>query len=157
MTFVKGARQSAKFQTNCSGEVPPNLYFDRLFWLKVYKISAEKVQRSYVSWHWRVVKNLKKSWFLVSKMTRIWLILIQAIKSLKNLHFDLKKNIGVIFYDTEESCKIEERLTCGFEYNIKNLANFHQNTWQCQNWYFHGILLSKVENAWAKNLQRSYA
>ena len=40
------------------------------------------------------------------KMTRIWLILIQAIKSLKNLHFDLKKNIGVIFYDTEESCKI---------------------------------------------------
>ena len=88
MTFVKGARQSAKFQTSCSGEVPPNFYFDRLLLLKIYKISAEKVQRSYVSWHWRVVKNVKKNRFLVSKVTRIWLILIRAIKSLKNLHFD---------------------------------------------------------------------
>ena len=40
--------------------------------------------------------------------------------------------------------------------NDKNLANFHQNIWKCQNWYFHGILLSKVENVWATNLQRSY-
>ena len=124
MTFVKGARQSAKFQTNCSGEVPPNLYFDRLFLLKVYKISAEKVQRSYVSWHWRVVKNLKKSWFLVSKMTRIWLILIQAIKSLKNLHFDLKKNIGVIFYDTEESCKIWRKIDLWFWIYHKEFGKF---------------------------------
>ena len=34
---------------------------------------------------------------------------------------------------------------------MRNLANFHQNTWKCQNWYFHGILLFKVENAWATN------
>ena len=45
--------------------------------------------------------------------------------------------------------KFEEKLTCGLENDMRNLANFHQNTWKCQNWYFHGILLSKVENAWA--------
>ena len=28
--------------------------------------------------------------------------------------------------------------------------------WKCQNFDFDGILLSKVENAWAKNLQRGY-
>ena len=47
--------------------------------------------------------------------------------------------------------KFEEKLTCGLENDMRNLANFHQNTWKCQNWYFHGILLFKVENAWATN------
>ena len=40
--------------------------------------------------------------------------------------------------------------------DLSNLANSHQNTWKFQNWYFYGILLFKVENAWAKHLQRSY-
>ena len=41
-----------------------------------------------VSWHWRLMQNLKKNWFVVSKLIRIWWILIRALKSLKNLHFD---------------------------------------------------------------------
>ena len=41
--FYKRAQQSAKFQTfDCSGEISPNLYFDRLLLLKVYKVSAKK-------------------------------------------------------------------------------------------------------------------
>ena len=41
--FYKGAHQSAKFQTfDCSGEISPNLYFDRLLLLEVYKVSAKK-------------------------------------------------------------------------------------------------------------------
>ena len=56
----------------------------------------------------------------------------------------------------ESDAKFEEKLTCGLENNMRNLENFHQSTWQCQNWYFPGILLSKVQNAQAKNLQRSY-
>ena len=32
----------------------------------------------------------------------------------------------------------------------------HQKTWKYQNWDFDRIFLSKVENAWAKYLQRSY-
>ena len=67
--------------------ISPNLYLDRLLLLKVYKISAKKVQRSCVSWHWRLMKNLKKNWFVVSKLTRIWWVFIRALKSLKNLHF----------------------------------------------------------------------
>ena len=88
MIFTKGSHQSAKFQTfDCSGETSPNLYFDRLLLLKVYTISAKKVQRSYVSWHWGVMWNLKKNCFVVSKMTRIWWTLIRALKSLQKLHF----------------------------------------------------------------------
>ena len=51
--------------------------------------------------------------------------------------------------------KSEKKLTCGLENDMRNLANFRKNTWKCQNWYFHGNLLSKVEHAWAKNLQES--
>ena len=89
MICTKGAHQSVKFQTfNCSPKISPNLYFDRILLLKVYKISAKKIQRSYVSWPWRVMQNLKKNWLIVSKMTRIWWILTRALKSLANLHFD---------------------------------------------------------------------
>ena len=93
--------QKKPIKVQISGDISPNLYFDRLLLLKVYKVSAKKVQRSFVSWHWRVVQNLKKNRFVV------WQI-------------------------------------------------FTRTTWRCQNWGFDGILLSKVENAWAKNLQRSY-
>ena len=42
MIWTKGAYQSAKFQTlDSSREISPNLYFDRLLWLKVHKISAK--------------------------------------------------------------------------------------------------------------------
>ena len=113
----------------------------------------------------RMVQNLKRNLFFVSKMTRIWWILIWALKSLKNLHFDwsfLSKVYNVWTKKVQRSmtlkshAKFEEKLTCGLEIDTRNLANFHQNTWKRQNWYFHGILLFKVENAWVTNLQRSY-
>ena len=46
----------------------------------------------------------------------------------------------------EFDAKFEEKLICGLENDMRNLTNFHQNTSKCQNWYFHGIILSKVEN-----------
>ena len=119
-----------------------------------------KVWRKYVSWYQRVVQNLQKNLFFISKMTRIGWILIRELKSLKNLHFDwsiLCKVYHVWSKKVKKSyiwwnwghAKFEEKLTCGLENDIRNLANFHQNTWKCQNWYFHRILLSKVENVWA--------
>ena len=30
--------------------------------------------------------------------------------------------------------KFEEKMTCGFENDIKNLANFYQSTLKSQNW-----------------------
>ena len=47
----------------------------------------------------------------------------------------------------KSDAKFEEKLTCGLENDMKNLVNFHQNTWKCQKWDFDGMLLSKVENA----------
>ena len=55
----------------------------------------------------------------------------------------------------KRDAKFERKLTCGLENDMRNLANFNQNTWKCQNLDFDRILVSKEENAWAKNLQRS--
>ena len=56
----------------------------------------------------------------------------------------------------KSNAKIEEKMTCGLENNMMNLANFHQSTWESQNWDFCGIPLSKVGNIWALNIQGSY-
>ena len=89
-----------------------------------------------------------------SKVSKIWTLIGPFYA--KYMTFDLKKYRGVIFHDTKSHAKFEEKLTCGLENDMRNLADFHQNTWKCQNWYFHEILLSQVENSWAKSLHRSY-
>ena len=83
-----------------------------------------------------------KLWPKHSKVSKVhWFLLC------KLLMFDLKKYKGVIFHDTD--AKFEEKLTCGLKNDIGNLANFHQSPRKCQNWNFGGVLMSKVENAWA--------
>ena len=42
--------------------------------------------------------------------------------------------------------KLEQKLTCGLEIGMRNMANFHQSTCKSQNWNFDGILLSKMKN-----------
>ena len=46
----------------------------------------------------------------------------------KYITLDLKKYREVIFDDTEESCKIEEKPTFGLKNCMRNLAGFYQNT-----------------------------
>ena len=148
--------------------ISPKLYFNRLRLLKKYKMSPKNVQRSYVSWHWRVMQNLKKNQFAVSTMTRIWWILIRALKSLKNLHLDWLLWCKVYNIWPEKVQRSYLSWHCRVMQNSKEhwlvvwkitwviWQIFTRTIGKCQNWYFHGILLSKAENAWAKNLQRSY-
>ena len=46
-----------------------NLHFNGFFLTKVCNSWAKKAQRSYLLWHWRMMKNLKKNWLVVWKMT----------------------------------------------------------------------------------------
>ena len=46
----------------------------------------------------------------------------------------------------ESDAKFEEKLTCGLQNDIRNLADFDQRTQKSQNWDFFWVLLSKVEN-----------
>ena len=53
----------------------------------------------------------------------------------KYLMFDLKLYRGVIFYDTEEWCKIWRKTDLWYE----GFADFHQSSQKCQNWDFDGV------------------
>ena len=69
MIFTKGAHHSEKLQTfKCSGEISPNLYFDRLLLLKVYKVLAKKKyggNMSHDTKEW--CKIWRKTYFLFQK------------------------------------------------------------------------------------------
>ena len=67
----------------------------------------------------------------------------------KYLMFDLKMYRGVFFHGAKGDAKFEEKLTCGLENDMRNMANFHQSTWKSQNLDFDEILQSKVQKVWA--------
>ena len=59
------------------------LHFDGLL-LSKCTVSAKKVQKSYLSWHWTVIQSLKKDSLFVWKMSwAIWWIFTWAVKNLK--------------------------------------------------------------------------
>ena len=60
------------------------IHFNVLLLSKVYIIWAKKVQGSYLSWHSRVMQNLKKNWLVVWKMKwGISQIFTRALESVK--------------------------------------------------------------------------
>ena len=117
---------------NGSSGTSENLHFDVLLLSIAYKVSAKKVQKNYLSWHWRVIQTLKRNWLFVWKMTwEIWWILTRAVESLKictlmgyfcrnYVIFELKGYRGVV----------SRKMTYGFKNNIRNLVNFHTTSWK---------------------------
>ena len=65
-----------------------NYHFNEFLLSQVYIVWAKKVQRKYLSWHWKVIQ-IWSIWLVVSKLAWwIWRILTQTLGSLKNLHFN---------------------------------------------------------------------
>ena len=139
-----------------------NLHLDGLLLSKACKFSDEKVQKSYISCHWRVIQSLTKNWQLVPNMTwGIWWISTQAVKSLKictlmcyfcwkYITFEPRKYRGVMCHKTAEWCKI---------YFVKwheEFVEFWLNAWKSQHVYFNRLLLTKAYNVWAKTVQTNY-
>ena len=66
-----------------------NWDFDRILSFKVENVWVKNLQRSYVSWQWRIMQHLKRNGLVASKLTwEIWRIWTEALKSFKNLHFN---------------------------------------------------------------------
>ena len=58
------------------------LHFDGSLLSKSCKVLAKKVQRSYLSWHWRMMQSLKKNGLVVLNITwGIWSISTQKSES----------------------------------------------------------------------------
>ena len=126
-----------------------NLYFDWSLSCKVHNVWPKKVQRSYLSWYWRVMQNLKKTAaFRFGK----WL---EEFDKFSPEQTKISKCSSL--ESTEELCLMalkigktfEGKLTCASKNDMRNFEKFHQSTCKSQIWDFDGIILSKVENVWA--------
>ena len=118
-----------------------NVHLHLFLLCKVFNVWPKKVQKSHLSWHWKVKQNLKKKkWLVVWKMTKgIWYIFTWALESLKigTLMGSLKSMSSKF---TEELCvmtmkndaKFEEEMTCRFEIDMRNLTKFDPSTWKSQ-------------------------
>ena len=114
------------------------------FCAKCILLELKKVQRSYLSWHWRVMQNLKRNWLVFSKLTRgIWLILMWAVESLKICtwwvpfvesiyNFRWKSAEELSFMTLKCDTKFGEESNCHFKIDKRNLKNFDLSTWKSQ-------------------------
>ena len=117
-----------------------NFHFNVLLLSKVYIVWAKKVQRSYLSWHWKVMQNLKKNWHVVWKMTwGIWEIFIRALESVKigllwgpfvqsRNYMTLKFIEELCVMTMKNDVELEEESTCHFTIDIRSLTNFYPST-----------------------------
>ena len=93
-----------------------NLLFDRILLPKAYKDLDEKVQKSYVSKHWRVMQSLRKNWLLVPETKwETWWILTGAVANKQHIKFQLKKYRRTISHDTEKRSKLWRKTDFLFE------------------------------------------
>ena len=112
---------------------------------------------------------MKRNWLVISKLTRgIWRILIRALESLKNVHFDgfLLSKVYIVWakkvqrsylswnwigrQTLERNRVVVSKLAWGIwkilTWALESLKNFH----------LKGLLLSKVYTVQTKKKQRSY-
>ena len=77
---------------NLGSDKSENLHFDVLLLSIAYKVSAEKVQKNYLSWHWKEIQTLKKNWHFVWKIKwGIWWTLIRAVETLIKILTDINR------------------------------------------------------------------
>ena len=80
----------------------------------------------------------------ISKLGLWWDLLSQSRKCLS------LKSTDELCVMTMKDAKCEEKLSCHFRIDIRNLTNFDLSTWKSQKFHFNVLLLSKVYIVWAK-------
>ena len=115
------------------------------FWPKYTMFELKKVQRNYLSWHWRVMQNLKKIdlWFgkwheefgrFSPEHSKIWKLGLwwdPFIQSRKCMSLKFTGELCVM--TMKNNAKFEEELTCQFKIDMRNLTNFNLSTRKSQN------------------------
>ena len=118
-----------------------------------------------MSWQWRMIQKLNKNWLVVFKLTwgtfdskNFWKKLCFNCFLVTKVYnaWAAKVQRSYLSWHWRVNANFEKKLTCDLKNDMRNLANFHQSTWKCQNWDFGGILLSKLEKVWPWHLQRIY-
>ena len=147
-------------------ESPKNLPLIDCFWPKYIMLKLKKYRGVMFDCTQDWCKVWRKTRCCFQKLTcRIWQIFTIVIESLqiwtltgillsKVENLWTKKNYrGVMFDGTEYWSKIWRKNDLCFQKWHEGFSKFSPES---KNWDFDGVLLSKVENLWAENLQESF-
>ena len=105
------------------------------FWAKYMLFELKKVQRSYLSWNWKDMQILKKNWLVVWKILEKFgkyspeHLKVSKLKLWLDYFFQSRKGMtlkftGELYVMTmKNNAKFEEKLTCHFKIDMRNLAN----------------------------------
>ena len=140
-----------------------NFHSDWFRLCKVYNVWPKKSRGvSYLSWHWRVMENLKKNWLVVWKMTwGIWQIFTRALEKSQNWDFDgiLLSKVENVWASTLQSSYVswQWRMMQNLKRNWLVVSKLTWGIWRIltrtlkslKNLHFNGLLLNKVYNVWA--------
>ena len=144
---------------HASSRKSEKLYFDVFLLSKIYKDLDEKVQKSYLSWHWIVMQSLKKTWLSNPKNNMRNLVKSHAssrrapfVQSIKSFRWKSTEELCLMTLNSD--AKFGEKLTLDSKNDMRNLVNFNANSGKSENVHFNVLLLSKVCYAWAKKVQR---
>ena len=112
--------------------------FQCALFVKVYKVWAKKIQRSYVSWHKAVMQNLNKPWpcgFKNGKRNLGEFSLATFFP--KEYYIWAKKYRGVMCHNTEEWWKMWVGIGLSFEKWHEKIGKFWPDTQKSQSLYFN--------------------
>ena len=145
-----------------------NLHFHWFLLCKVFNVWPKKVQRSYLSWHWRVMQNLKKTDLWSEKwhekfgkfspehlkVSKLGLWLDAFVQSRECMSLKFTEELCVM--KMKNNTKFEEELTC---LSILTWGIWWNLTWELKNLknlLFDWLLWSKYITFELKKVQRSY-
>ena len=86
-----------------------------------------------------------KNFDLSTQKSQKYVFLKSSFQTKYILFFELNKSF--FFMTLKSDPKFEEKLTCGLEKDMRNMANLYQSTRKSQNWDFDGILLILLTQA----------
>ena len=130
------------------------LHFDELLLSKAYKNLHKKVQKSYVSWHWRVMQSLKKKLTLDSKNDVRNLVDFNVSSGkCKNLHFGVlllsvaykvsakKVQKNYLSWHWIKRSKLWRKTDFLFQKWHEESSEFKPSSKKSENLHFHELLL----------------
>ena len=123
-------RNLAKF--HASSWKSKNLHFNGLILSKANKVLDKKVQKSYVSWQWRVTQS--DSWFhkwhqqfdeFQCEQWQVWKFALCCSTFVESiLYLSQKSGEELRAITLKNDAKFEEELTCALKNDMGNLVNF---------------------------------
>ena len=122
------------------------IFHDTEEWCKIWRKTNLRFRKRHEEYGKFSPEHLK-----VSALVLWWDFLIQSWKSMR-----LKFTEELCVMTMKNDAKFEEELTCRFKIDMSNLTNLTRALESQKNLCFNGLLVTKVNNVWAKTVQRSY-